>query len=346
MSNVAEVMEVETSTGIVEFNAFEAQLAEYKAQYKDIVYDLSEPEQEKQAKSDKLAIGKTIAQLDRAHKEVKSPLKAKVDLLDGERKRIKDGLLEIQGDIKSQLDEHAAAIAAIEAELLRRASAILELAEFDEPPTSPVVSDRLEKLRATVIDESYGDMQGYAALNKEKAAQILEPMLAGLVAQEKEAAEAERLRLEEEENARIAREEKIAKDATEKAEREAQERIEQERQAKEAAENAATEAKAAAERKAKEAAERAERDKAEAVERAKREAKEAAEKLEAKRLADIEKERVDTEKREANKKHRSKINNAAVGAIIKAIDSIDEDQAKEIITLIAQGKVPAVQINY
>ena len=109
MNNTAEIIE-STGTQIAEFNEFAAALAEYKAKYEGIVYDLTIPEQEKTAKADKMAIGKVISKLDGAHKAVKAPLKERVDLLDSERKRIKDQLLELQSGIKGQIAEHEARI--------------------------------------------------------------------------------------------------------------------------------------------------------------------------------------------------------------------------------------------
>ena len=55
------------STQIVEFNQFESDLAEYKSRYVGVVYDFSDKKQEKRP-LDRLAIGKTVAELDRVHK--------------------------------------------------------------------------------------------------------------------------------------------------------------------------------------------------------------------------------------------------------------------------------------
>tara|TARA_R110002049_G_scaffold281333_1_gene460832 strand:- start:4344 stop:5318 length:975 start_codon:yes stop_codon:yes gene_type:complete len=322
-----DVEEKSSGTAVAEFNQFEHDLAEYKRRYENVVYDLTVPEEEKRARSDRLAIGKKIAELDRVHASVKAPLKAKVDLLDGERKRIKDGLLEVQGGIKSQIEEHEAAIKEAAAALLRRASAISELAQFESTPTADVVRDRIAELKAIVIDESFGEQQGYAALNKEKAMNVLEPMLAGLEAQEREAEERERARAAEEAKARQEREAKIAAEAAEKAKQEAAEALEK------------------AKRDAVEAAERAEREKREAVAAAEAEAARKAEAAEKARLDAIEKERAEAERREANKRHCAKINNAAA----KAIESecgISSEQAKAVVSAIARGLIPAVKISY
>ena len=148
MSNLAETVEQGISTQVVEFQEFETNLAEYKDRYLDVVYDLTDTVQMKLAKSDKLAIGKTVSALDKRHKEIKSPLQEQVTLLDGERKRIKDGLRDIQDSIKGQIETHEAAIKAEQDALLRRASAPRDLTEFDTPPTVEMVRERLDAAKA------------------------------------------------------------------------------------------------------------------------------------------------------------------------------------------------------
>ncbi len=343
--NAAEIIEKGT-TAVVEFNQFEHDLAEYKARYQNVVYDLTVPEDDKRARSDRLAIGKTIAQLDRVHKAVKEPLKAQVDLLDGERKRIKDGLLEIQESIKAQIEAHEAAIKAVADALLEKAMALLFLSKFDDQqPTIAVVRERITALKATVIDDGFGDQQALAALNKEKSLQVLEPMLLGLEAQEKAAAEAEEARIAAEAKAREEREARIAAEAAEKAKQEAAEAVAKaEREAAAAAERE-KQAAAKAEQDAKDAAARAEREKAEAVAKAEADAKRKADEAESARLAAIENERLETEKREANKKHCATINNAAADALM-AECGIDKATAQAVIVAIAKGTVPAVTIRY
>lgn len=351
MNNTAEIIET-ISTQIAEFSEFESRLAEYKDKYAGVVYDLTEPDQERQARSDRLAIGKVISKLDSTHKRVKAPLKERVDLLDGERKRIKDQLLEIQDRIKDQIAEHESKIQAEKDALLRKASVFRDLREFEFPPTAAQVQDRIDKINAIEIDDSYGEMKPYAALNKMESLQILEPMLAGLKAQAEAAAAEEAARKEAEAKARQEREEQIAREAAEKAKAEAAESVARERMLKESAEREREQAieraelaKSMAKKSAQEAAERAEREKAEAVERAQLEAKEQAELLERNRLSAIAKEKAEQEKREANKRHLAKINNAAVAALVDHA-GLTKDQAQAVVVAIAKKSIPAVSINY
>ena len=140
------------------------------------------------------------------------------------------------------------------------------------------------------------------------------------------------------------REAQIAAEATANAERAAAESIERERKAKEQAEQLARDTAERAKKQAQEAAERAEREKAEAVARAKADAKRKAEAAEKSRLDAIEQERIATEKREANKKHCAKINNAAANALLAC--GITTEQAKAVVSAIAKGQIPAVYISY
>ena len=138
---------------------------------------------------------------------------------------------------------------------------------------------------------------------------------------------------EREEKERIEREERIAREAKEQAEREAAEKIEAEKQAKVEAENKAKQAAEQAERDKKEALELAEREKREAIEQAKRD--EQARIAEEKRKADI---------KAKNHAHQKKINREALESFIA--EGFEEDEGKNIITLIAKGNIKHISINY
>jgi len=333
------------NTSVIEFNQFESDLAEYKSKYENVVYDMTVPTQEKQARSDRLSIGKKVAELDRVHAAVKAPLKAQVDLLDGERKRIKDGLLLIQGNIKSQIEEHEAALQAIEDALADRVEAIKSLAEFEAKPTSDFVRERMEKLNAIEIDDSFANHEANAALAHRKSLESLTALLAETEKSEAEAAELERLRKESAAREQAEREARIALEAENKAKQEAADAVAKAEEARIKAENDARDAAARAKQEAIEAAGRAEREKAEAVAKAEAEAKAKAEQLERERLAAEEKERKEVERREANKKHCATINNAAADALVRECELTSAD-AKAVIVAIAKGLIPSTSIKY
>lgn len=363
MPEAAQVIETPPSTQVAEFQPFEVSLAEYKARYQDVVYDMTDKKQEKQARSDRLAIGKVVAELDRTHATVKAPLLEQVRILDGERKRIKDDLLSVQEGVKSQIAAHEAKLQAIEDALVARVDAITALAVFEFAPTSDQVMSRLLALKKIVVDDTYAH-HAASALSAHKTAMARLNELYDQVSQaEADAAELRRLQQEAADRERADREAQIAAEAATKAKQEAEEAaakakleadaaIERERVAKEKAEQEAHDAKVREEQariKAKRdadeaarlAAEKAEREKQEAVAAAKREA-EVAEKA---RLDAIEQERKATEAREADAKHREHVQSVAVAALCQ-FRNLSLESAAAVVDAIDGGLIPNVKITY
>lgn len=374
MSAAAEIIEQPTSTNIVEFNKFEQQLAEFKAKYDDVVYDLSDPKQEKQARSDKYAIGQVVGELDRTHEKVKAPLLAQTRLLDAERKRIKDDLQGVQGKIKSQIEEHEAKQQAIEDGLVAAVEAIKAIGFFDVNPTSDQVMQRLVQIKKITIDNTFAHHEGAALIAHRDTLAGLQRLYNTVSQAEADAAELAQLKAEAAEREQQERDARIALEAAEQAKREAEEAkaaakreadaaIERERLAREQAEQAARDAQERAEQEARDArareeqarikaefdaqraAERAEREKAEAVALAEHEAQQKAEKAERERLAVIESMRVEQERRESDKKHRKSIDDAA-SKVLSELHSITPSAAKAIVVSIANGLVPNIKIHY
>lgn len=351
------------SNEVAIFSEFETNLTEYKERYDGVLYDLTKDDDNKQARSDRLAIGKVISRLDTAHKNAKAPLKEKVDLIDGERKRIKDCLLLVQGGIKIQIAEHEAKIQAHEDALMVRIDAIKELQVFDMPMTVDLVTERLEAAKALVIDESYDHFEKEAVFARVKVIEYLEPVLVGLIATEKAAAEEERQREEQAAAQQKLREKQIARDAAAAAEvREAaavraaeaaeNARKEAEEKAKIDAENAAIDAATAAEEAeyARQEAEKqakidAEKAQAAAVQAAEDAAKAEADRVEKERQRQIQADKDAAKSREADKEHRGKINREAVSKLCE-IAGTSEETARAVITAIAKGEIPAVKISY
>ena len=341
MTDTAEAIK-EEYTQIVEFNPFETQLAEFKDRYDNIVYDLDDPEQDKQARSDRLSIGKVLSKLDKAHKELKAPLKAKTDLIDAERKRIKDDLLGVQNKIKSQIAEHERK-AQEHAEMLQQKVENIEaFGLFAEgvQPDSERLDARLHNVKQIDINDSYEHRKADAALAQVDTIKKLESMLEDALKREAEEAELERLRKEQAAREQAEREQRIADEARIAAEQKAEaekRKLEQEKiDAQAAAERA--------EREKKEAAEKAEADKAAAIQR-ERDLAEQREKLRIAAEEEAERERAaELERRENDKKHRAAINNAALQCLVDG--GLSQAAAKKAITLIAEKKVTNVSISY
>jgi len=166
----------------------------------------------------------------------------------------------------------------------------------------------IKTLESTVIDDKWEEFTAEAAKAKDASLAEHRRLLEARELADAEAAELARLRAEAAARQQKERDEAIAREAADRA-------------------------AAQAEQKAKAAAELAERQRLDAIEDEKARAA-AVVKAEADALA----------KREANKAHRGRINRAALAAFIEG--GIAEDVAKACIQLIAEGSIPAVQINY
>lgn len=160
-----------------------------------------------------------------------------------------------------------------------------------------------------------------------------------------EQAELARLRAEQVARERKEREDKIALEAAEKArlEAEAKAKLEAERAEREKQEAISRAEKAEADRilaennailAAKIAEGIAERNKIEAVAAEKKRHDDEAARIKA-----------ETEKREADTKHKAKINNEALKAL-GALPNMNEGVAKSIVEAIAKGLIPHIRINY
>lgn len=318
---------------IKQFSPFEKELAEFKEKYKGVVYDFTVKKNEKQARSDRFAIGKVVSALDSAHKELKAPLLEKTKLLDSQRKEIKDGLLEIQGDIKAQIDKHEQ----IEKD---RVDAIKERIALIK--TSPdkaanwgaeAIGEILKKVEAIKIDDTFAEFQQEALFTKMDAAMALQPMYDDRLAFETKQAEQAEATRQLEEKARKEREEQIAEQARLDAEKAA---------AKQVAD--AKEAQEKAERDAKQAKEDAERDKAQAVEDAKKEAQRKADDEERARVQKENDRKAAEATRLADEEHRIKIEQGVIDGLVAA--GLQLMDAKVVIDAIEANAIPNLTINY
>jgi hypothetical protein len=328
------------TTAIAVFDKFDSQMQEFKKRYDGIVYDLTDPEQENRAKADKLAIGKVINKLDAKHKEKKTPLKEEVDLLDGERKRIKDDLLDIQGNIKDQLASHKQEILDHAIMLNNKVLAIVDIALDTDHLNSNVLKERIVILNEIDVDDTYELRKADATLAKVDTLKKLEGMLVDRIKYEEGQAELERLRAEAADRAQKDREEQIRKDAAAEAKADSERERLQAIKDKELAEKATQDAIEAGKRQKEAAEQRAEAVKEEAEAREKIAAQTERDRIEQKRLAGIEA----AKKRENNKKHHAKINNEALTGITHL--GVSRDDAINIVTAVAKGMIPHITIAY
>lgn len=296
----------------------------------------------------KVARSKTA--LDNIGKELVADLKDVPKKIDAERKRMRDMLDAWKDEVRAPLTEWEEAEAA---RITRHKTGIelIELAAATHDYSVSTLRNTLAGIDAMVINETWEEFEAEAHRAKAKTIESLNTAIEAREKYDAEQAELARLRAEAAAREQKEREERIAKDAAERAQREAEACAQAER---EEAIRREQEAKAAAERRELElklAAETAEREKLAAEQRAAQAIKdaearaEAAARAERQRIADeAAKVKAEEDRREADKAHKGRVNRAALKALVDG--GLTEDAAKVAITLIAQGKVPSVRINY
>lgn len=360
---MSEVIEQE-STELVTLPAKESALTVYssvggldplieqiRAKVAGTVYDMSTAKGRDECRSDAAKVARSKTAIEKLGKALSAEYKEIPKKIDAERKRAFDELEALQKQVRQPLteweDAEAARVARHEAfiEMLKNAGSVGEFS------TSYTIRQSIAGLEAAAIDASLEEFEAEAHRVK---AFILAQLRESLEAQEKreaEQAELTRLRAEAEARAKQDEQDRIAKEAAEAATKAAEAKAQAERDAAAKRESDAKAAQAKAEQDAKDAAERqrraedqAETERLASAERAKQ-AAEAARLAEVKRQAD-EAARIaaETKAREADRAHKASINGAALVAFIDG--GMTEECAKQAITLIAKGLIPAIKIYY
>lgn len=270
-------------------------------------------------------------------KEVEVELREWVTKCDSLRDEIRDPLTKLEQAAKEKIAVMTAMVEVTTSEEAEEAIKALVDVKFDD--ILPEFHKDAEKAQQAAIaslvktkamlEQQEEQARQLAAANAERERlerEAYERRIAEEAAQKARQEEADRQRAEREAIERKAMEDRIRaeesqrrEEAAKRAEEEAnRRRIEQERQAKIAAEQAKRDAEIAAQQ----AAERERQRQADEI--AKAEAEKAA--------------------READRQHRSSINNSALTALVAA--GIDQEVGKAVLRLIASGNVPHVSINY
>lgn len=313
---------------------------------KSLSLDISTEKGRKEIASVAYKIARTKTALDDEGKKLKADMQKTVDLVDAERKNIRDALDELKEEVRKPLTEYE------EREKIRvrireeRIEQISNLAiPFIPDPDVETIDAHLYQLKeAEVFDWQEFSMRAEHTANQTR--EKLERMKSDRIKRDEEKAELERLRKEKEEREQKEREEKIAAEAAAKAKADAEAKAEADAKAaqeKADREKREVEEKADRERKAKEDAEaRAEKAEADAKVAAERAAQE-----ERDRQAAEEKRKSDEEaQRSADKEHRGKINRKIVDALRELSIGLSEDQMKDIVISIAKGQIPHTKIIY
>jgi hypothetical protein len=213
------------------------------------------------------------------------------------------------------------------------------------------VQTEIARIEGIVIDESFAEFAGDAAIKKDLALTYLRDVYTGFVRRELEAAELARLREEAAKREAEDRDRRIAEEAAAKARKDAEEKAARE---KAEAERKAKEERDAAERRELElklAAERAEREKREAIEKAERDAQAAI--LAAKRQRDEEERRRQEEvaraNAEADRRAADLANRERIHAEIRDYlmsEGLPQSNAAAVVSLLSTGSIPHVEVRY
>lgn len=285
-----------------------ALLGEIKKTATDFKPDTSTPDGRKEIASQAYKVSQSKTVIDAAGKELTAEWLRKKKEVDTGRKTARDFCDNLRDEIRQPLTDYEAQ----ESKLAAAAALIAEM--------------QAAELEALAENDLFDREARVRAMESVMEAERIE----------REQIEAEKLAEEQ----RLELLEQIRKDAEERATREAAEAIEQERQKV-----------AEAEQRGREQAEQAEcdriqaeADKQAAIEREQHRAKDEAERVELERLRLIEENERAAQARAADKENRRKINNAIVNGLVDG--GVTQKAAKQVVTLVASGKIPSMAIRY
>jgi hypothetical protein len=335
MTNKKEVLHNEKNEIVLAetFGTFYEQLEKMEATHKDAEFDISTKKGEKEARSFIYNLRRSKSPVNDAHKIAKAEAKALCDALDAGKRDIVgriDGMIQYhEKPIKEKEEAEKARIEGIK----ERIEAIEYYIEMIACMSSSQIHEVITKVETELIDESYAEFQGDAAIAKDNTLQKLKTAFETTQKQEAEAAELERLRKEKADAERAEREAQIAQEAAAKAEREKQEAIER------------------AEREKQAALAKAEADKQAAIEAERRRIEQEQQKAEFERQQEANKQAAILAEQQAiekarveNEQHRANIHSN----VQKRFQSLglNEEWSHFLTQKIIAGEIPELQIKY
>lgn len=331
-----ELLPVENVSAVTIFTegGLDELLAKIHAEAEAHVPDLETDKGRKAIASIAAKVSKSKTYLDGLGKEMVSVWKNQSKVVDAERKKMRDDLDDLKAKIRQPLTDYEAAEDARVNAITDAITKMAEIASIVQSSWHLLSLDEIKgfcgETREIYRVTNFAERGEYAAEVFDAAKTKIRTAMEQRENSDKERAELERLRKEADERLKA---ERLAAQENERKERE-----------KQIAENAKREAEDREYQaiKAKETAEaRAEQAVADAKEVTARAEQAAREKLAREQQA----EREAVEKRERNTRHKGKINNEAVDAIIEA-SGVATDVARKIVTAIAKNKIPNVSISY
>ncbi|MEM7529068.1 MAG: hypothetical protein AAF416_15565 [Pseudomonadota bacterium] len=263
--------------------------------------------------------------LDEAGKALNAGLREQINVVDAERRRVKERLDDLRDRIRFPLTEWEEAEADRKAAIEQRIS---DLAAAESGDTIAEIEAAISAQEAVAIDDSFAEFIVQAAKAKDAGLQRLRTRLEGAKCRAEaarlKAIEAERRRQKAEAEAKAAEEERAAR-------------------AKQEAEEAAKKAAAKAKQEAQELARKLLADQREKAEERIRQVEEQARReREAAQLAQ-EEERRAAEARAANEQHVAMIRAQIVQALMTIVT--DQEVAEDICTALMGGGIPHTTVN-
>ena len=382
MTNALALIESTKPLEIFNNNGLDPIIEKIEKEVKAEVYDISTSAGRDRIKSVAYKIGQTKNALDKMGKELVSGWKEQAKKVDVERSRAWDRLEFLQKEIRQPLTEWEEAentrIAKHEADIAEIVNGGAFTQQNWQSLSVEAMSDRLKEIESltTWTWQEFGARAKHAI---DEAAAKIRDAIQKRTDYDAQQSDLERLRREDAERKQREHEERLKAEAAAKAKAEAeavaqkaaeaeairvkaeQEKAERERQRiqqeKEEAEARAQKAEAdrlaaitKAEADSKAAEEKARLDAIAAEDRTKREAEAAVQRerdrIEAERRTEAEA----AAKREADKKHRAKINNEALDALLVVLTGDNlltaEAAGKAVIAAIAKGEILHIKIQY
>lgn len=294
-------------------------------------------------------VSRTKTLLDKAGKVLNDETRKQLEAVDAQRRNVRDTLDSLRDKIKKPLLDWEAAEEARKKKI-EEGFAKIDPALTHTGMTSEEIEAALDAVRSVEIDDSWGEYEGEANLQKQHTIDKMKGDLDQVKQHEAEQKELAQLRAEKEERERVERE-RIEREEAEKAEREAEERRQREAEERAKAEaEAAQKAKEQAEAEAKEREERMAREAEEREARLKKEAEEREEQLkkEAEEARAAERQRIEDEaraeeearlKREADAEHLANIKSDIMEALRK-----QPAKADVIAQAMIDGDIPHVKV--
>lgn len=187
-------------------------IARIEAEVRAHVPDLTTAKGRDAVKSLAYKVSRSKTALDEAGKKLNEDARAQIAVVDAARKRIRDRLDALRDEARKPLDDWEAA-EETRINALRDRLAALDAGRADEHCETAQISDVLAEIEATEIGDDWQEYQGQAAIAKGRALTTLRRNLQIASQREADAAELERLRLEQARRDEEDRQRREAEDA-------------------------------------------------------------------------------------------------------------------------------------